>query len=177
MKSIFLLLSIVLMMSSCASILNSKYQPVTIPAKQGDAVLINGETPAKKRERYLLRRDFTPKQVTISHDGHIDDNRVIMQYKKSPLHIMSWIPFAALIFFPPIYDIGPKAYDYDKALTIPQGTPSIAQKKEGFKEIRVNKLSVDLDPEDVKHRFFPTYRNYARKSHKRSAESSEGAKR
>ena len=171
-KIILLLLSVSLLFSSCASILNSRYQKVAINTKRGDEILINGEEARTKKGRYLLKRDLKPKQITIKSDGAKDQNLVVMQYKKSPLYILSWIPFGILLY-PPFYDKGAKSYDYTKEVVIPQQNLSLANRREDSKRIEINKVSVNLDQSDIKYRYFPSYRNYLRKVDRKKAKPVE----
>lgn len=85
------LFATLLLTSSCASILNSRFQPVAINTKAGDKILVNDEEPKTRDGKYLMRRDLNPKQITIKSEGYRDQNITIMQYKKSGLNAVSWI--------------------------------------------------------------------------------------
>ena len=112
-NKIILFVVVAMLLYSCASILNGKYQKITINKEDSDQILIDGEIPKEKNGKYLIRRDLIPKQITVKSEGFKDENRVIMQYKKSPINILSWIPFGILIY-PPFGDVGRKSWNYDK---------------------------------------------------------------
>lgn len=170
MKKIILLILIATLSSSCASILNGKYQKIAIYKSSNSKVLVNGKKGEVKKGMYLVKRDKLPKQITITRDGYKDENIVIMQYKRSPLYIMSWIPFAVLIY-PPFYDVGNKAFNYTNEVRSNKKAPALVNKDEDAKEIMVNKASVSLKANNINYRFFPSYKNYLRKDEKREAKS------
>lgn len=157
-----------ILLSSCASILNSKYQKVSINTKSSDEVLINGEEPQMKNGEYLLERDLLPKQITIQSDGYKNQHMVLMQYKKSPLHILSWVPFGPLLY-PPLMDAGKKAWDYESDVITYKRTPDLAQKAPDQKEISINKVGVDLGKENIKYRYFSSYKKFLKKRDEKEA--------
>ena len=67
-----------------------------------------------------------------------------MQYKKSPLGILSWIPFGILLG-PPLYDIFPRAYNYPNDPITYNKMPTIEKKGDDSKNILINKVGVELD--------------------------------
>lgn len=150
---------VVLFLSSCASILNGTYQKVEIEESPGDVILVDNKAAVTKDDKFLLKRDFYPKQITIQSEGKKDRNVVVMQYKKSPLHILSWIPFGILLY-PPLYDVGPKAYNYQKKIYVPNEVYSILNKTDDMKEIQLNKVGIDLEPEDINYHFYRGYANH-----------------
>lgn len=154
-------MSVLLLASSCASILNPKYQPVTIRTNKGSEVLINGEAPKSKgRYTYLLNRgDGKPVQITVKEEGYKDKNEVMMQYILSPLYALSWVPFAVLII-PPLLDKGSKSRNFDKAITLRQKVKDIPDRAENEREILVNKASIDINPEDIRFRYYVAYGQY-----------------
>ena len=159
-KSIILATTLILMISSCATILNGPYQKVIINTENSDQVLINNEELDKKDGKYLLKRDNEAKRITLKNEGYEDRNLVIVQYRKSPLHILSWVPGIILIY-PPLYDWGRKAWNYDKEITF--GPKKLIKSREpNSKEIQINKVSVEVDSENIKFRIFESYRNYLR---------------
>lgn len=160
-KLLILALAATMLLSGCASILNGKYQKITINHDRGDEVLIDGERPTKKNGYYLVERDQKPKQITVKSDGYKDENLVVMQYKRSPLTILSYIPFG-ILFFPMFMDIGPKAFNYEKEVSGFELTETIMDRSEEAKEIKVNKVSIDLEKSNMKYRFFPSYSDFLR---------------
>lgn len=172
MKYIFPVLFLCLC-TSCATILNSKYQKVVITTDDpNDKILIDGEEPKMKKGKYLVQRDLTPKQITIQSKGQKDDHTVMMQYRKSPLLILSWIPFGVL-YYVPYMDRGPKSWNYDKEIHIDKDNTNIQHKTETDKEVQINKVSVDLKAGDVEYRYFSSYRNFLNKEATKKAEAIE----
>src|SRR6056297_1498381 len=171
-KVLLLLVASSLLFSNCATILNGKYQKIPINKQNGDEILIDGEKPEMKKGAYLFERDLKPKQITIKSEGYKDEHLVIMQYKKSPLHIISGVPFG-IFLYPPLYDKGVKSWNYTNEVINYEKTPAITEKTDEAKEIMVNKVSVKLEKNSVKNRYFPTYKNYIRKDDKISAKASD----
>lgn len=172
MKKLSLLIAISVLLSSCASILNGKYQKITINTNQENTILVNGETPKIKKGKYLFKRDRIPKQITVKHKGYKDENITIMQYKLSPLYIMSWIPFGILIY-PPLADFGLKAYNYDKEIEIGKKMISIPVKDEKSKEIELNKIAVNIDADNIDYGYFRSYKNFIKGNEKKDTKNKE----
>ncbi|WP_162342907.1 S1C family serine protease [Cyclobacterium salsum] len=171
-KTVALGLLVSMFFSGCATILNSKYQKVAIEAGQGQKeVLVNGKVVKPEQGAYLLQRDRKPKQLTIRKEGYKEQHYTLMQYKRPPLYYLSWVPFA--LTFAPVVDTGKKAYDYDKSLETDQGPVRIPDRDAYTKNIRINNVAVNLNSEDVKYRFFPTYRNHKRRQDKKRTKTSE----
>ncbi len=156
------LLAIIVSSTGCASILNSKYQKVSITSGKKTTLLVDGAEPTKKDGQYLLVRDHNPRQLTIKKEGYKDRKMVVMQHKRSPLVIMSWIPFGIVYLLPPLLDRGPKSFDYDKVIDVSGDMVSLPKKDSLAKEIRINSVSVKMDKENMKYRFFPTYKSFVR---------------
>jgi hypothetical protein len=169
--TIFLALSILL--SSCASILNPRYQKITINTDPQSKILIDGEeSEGDATNRHKFKRDRRAKQITVQRAGYKDVNVAIAQYKKSPLFILSFVPFG--IFYAPfLFDSGPKSSNYQKQVTIDDKMTQLPEKDEKAKEIMLKKVSVDIDPENLKYRYFYSYRNYLNKEDKKKSKASE----
>lgn len=165
MKTKIILLFSIYLLSGCASILNTRYQKVTIDTKKNEQVFIDEKELMKKNGKYLIKRDRKPKQITIKKDETKDRNFVIMQYKKSPLYIISFIPFGILLY-PPYLDHGHKSWNYDKEIQIPEETYSVFKKASNMKEIKINKVSFDLNQTNIKYRNYSTYKSYIRNKDK-----------
>lgn len=165
-----LLLVGVLLLPSCASILNPAYQKVSIPARRKEVILVNGEEPKKKDGAILLKRDMQPKQITLQRDGYLDENVVIMQDHKSLLYWLSWVGFGWTLWIP-LLDNGPKTYDYPKERIRFGKTKLIDDRAEVQKELLVNKVSIDLKKEDLKIRTFYSYGDFMANRKDRDAKS------
>ena len=151
-----------MLLSSCASILNSSNQKVTIQKNEEDEILVAREVPSVVDGKYLLKRDGNAKQVTVKTEGYMDRNIVVGQYKRSPLYILSWVPFGALFLIPPLMDVSPKSYNYQKEINVKDIPliPVVPPKEEKAKELQIRKVSVDLDGENMKYSFYGGYSNF-----------------
>ncbi len=160
MRVIVLFLAAIVLFSSCATFLNGKYQKIEIAREIGDDILIDNEKPIMANNgKYKFQRDLKPKQISIKSEGYKDENFVLMQSKKSPIHFFSWIPFGVLLY-PPFYDLGPKSWDYAKDAITYSKTPLLDNIKEGSKKVKINKISVDLPSEKISHKFYRGYKMY-----------------
>ncbi len=153
MKKILFLLSIMIMMNSCASILNGKSQKVNVSTKNSKSeVFVNGEKQGKgKNVTSKLDRDKHVKQIKIITEGYKDQYVVHYQNQKSPLYIMSWVPFGVLLY-PPFYDIGPKSYNYKKDVAVKEKLIPIVEKTEDQKYLFVKNTEFDIDEKALKVR-------------------------
>lgn len=173
MRNLTIFLALSILLSSCASILNPKYQKITINTDPQSKILIDGEiSDGDAMNRHKFKRDRKAKQITIQREGYKDVNVAIAQYKKSPLYIFSVVPFG-ILFYPIFYDIGPKSVNYQNQVTISDKMTQLPAKDENSKEIMLKKVSVDIDPENLKYRYFYSYRNYLNKEDKKKSQSSE----
>ncbi|WP_242202711.1 hypothetical protein [Aestuariivivens insulae] len=115
MKKVFSLLLCALLLSNCASVLNGKQQKVSVQTKSSKSIVyVNGVKQGEgKSVVSKLRRDRGVKQIKIVTEGYKDEYLVHYQNQKSPLYIMSWVPFG-LLFYPPFLDYGPKSFNYKR---------------------------------------------------------------
>jgi serine protease Do len=127
-KVICLLLISPVLLSGCASILNGKYQKVNVTTSSNDSkVFVDDEFAGKGKVVVAkLKRDKKIKQLRIETPGYKPENAVAYQTKKSPLYIMSWIPFVVLIY-PPLYDSGPKSKNYDKEFSVKPAIKTVSR--------------------------------------------------
>ena len=144
------MLSISFLFTNCASILNSKQQKVTVNAiDKNSTIYVNGKKTIKSKSTVVkLDRDKAVKQIHVQTEGYKDIYYVHYQTKKSPLHIISWIPFGILLY-PPFLDVGPKAYNYEKSASFKEKTIKLPLKTEGEKYLFVNSTSIDLKENDL----------------------------
>ena len=172
MKKILLSLSIVLLLSGCATILNGDIQQVRILTDEHNKVFINGEQAEMINGKYLLKRDRNAKEIVVKRENYKDERVTIMQYKKSPLFLFSCFPFGILIY-PMLYDNGKNAWDYDDEINVGGNMISLPQKEKDAKEIRLNDFSIDLKEDSIKYKYFPTYKSFI-KNEKLKIGKSEG---
>ncbi|WP_289044507.1 trypsin-like peptidase domain-containing protein [uncultured Olleya sp.] len=154
MKKILLLFSIMILMNSCASVLNGKVQKnVNVTTKNSKSVVyVNGvKQGSGKIVKSKLSRDRRVKQLKIETEGYKDQYVVHYQNRKSPLYIMSWVPFGVL-FYPPFMDYGPKSYNYKKDVFVKEKLIPIATKTVDQKYLFVKNTEFDLDEKALKVR-------------------------
>ena len=168
--SIYFVISI-LLFSSCASILNPKYQKVSIEHPEGSEILIDGYSPDLKKGKYLCRRDGESKQITITKDGFKDENITIMQNHKSPLYILSIVPFTAALFLPPFYDNLLKSRDYVKNVVPERKLTSIPDKNQFNKLISLSSFEMNLHEDSVTSTDFINYGKYLKGNNEKQKEA------
>lgn len=152
MKKILLLglvITYTICLSSCASILNGKHQNVTIHTHSDDSeVYLNGKLAGEgKIVNTPIERNAETQQINVKRKGFKDQNFVVFQEKKSPLYILSWVPFGVL-FYPPFSDYGPKSFDYKREHWLKTEDQKITYRQDGEKYVYIEKTSFNLDQED-----------------------------
>ncbi|WP_188621441.1 S1C family serine protease [Flavobacterium suaedae] len=155
-----------LMFTSCASILNGKYQKVTVKTASSDSkVYVNDELQGTgKTVVAKMRRDASVKQIKVEREGYKTDYKVHFQDRKSPLYIMSWVPFGVL-FYPPFMDHGPKAYNYPKEISVGKKMPEIHTRAENEKYVYLKNTAFDVKKEDIKYTVIK-HKNFKKKKDK-----------
>ncbi|HKL02949.1 MAG TPA: hypothetical protein VJ911_04710, partial [Cryomorphaceae bacterium] len=161
-KNVALLLATSVLFSSCATMLNGKYQKVQVTTDPKTEILVNGEEPRTKKGMILLERNRQPKQITVKREGYKDENVTVMQANKSPLYVLSVVPFG-ILFYPIFYDMGPKAFNYEKEITVSNDTKLVSQKLEESKNIQLEKVSAEIPGNEMRYRYFKTYKEYIKK--------------
>ena len=151
LQRVLLLLIAPLMLTSCASILNGKYQKVTVKTPSSDSkVYVDDELQGTGKSVVTkMKRDGAVKQIKIEREGYRTDYKVHYQDRKSPLYIMSWVPFAVLIY-PPFMDVGPKAYNYPKELSAGKNMSEIHTRSESEKYVYLKNTAFDIKKDDMK---------------------------
>ncbi len=146
--------------TSCASILNGKQQKIAVHTNSEDSkVFLNGKlTGEGKIVETLVDRNAKSQQLTIEREGYKDQYLVLSQDKKSPLYILSWVPFGVLLY-PPIYDVGPKSFDYHKEVYLKKEDQVIESRKDSEKYVFIQKTGFDLEEEGLKIKTISS-RNY-----------------
>jgi hypothetical protein len=164
-----MLVAVIFLHSSCATILNGRYQKVTINNPAGSKILVDGEDAVTKNGRVKLRRDRNVKQITISKEGYKDEHIVAAPYKISPLVFVS----IAFLYYPYIVDaLSPKALNYDKVIKVPKKLVKVPLRDEKSKEIRLNTVKVDIDK--PKFTYYKTYKKYlTNRKGKRASDDNE----
>lgn len=152
-KLTILSLVLVLTLNSCASILNGKVQTVQVRTKDKKSVVyVNDKKQGKGRSvNAKMTRDAYMKQIRIETEGYKDQYIIHYQNQKSPLYIMSWVPFAVL-FYPPFMDYGPKSFNYVKTVGVKEKLIPISERQDDEKYLFVKNTAFDISEEDFKVR-------------------------
>jgi len=142
--------AIILLSTSCASVLNSKYQKVAITTSNPNTKVYVDDVLAGQGEvvQVKMKRDSKLKQVKTEVDGFKAEYQVHYQHKKSPLYILSWIPFGIFIY-PPLLDYGPKSYNYDKTMAI-KNKLAVTSRKPDEKYLYLQTTAFNVKKEDLK---------------------------
>ncbi|MEW7280484.1 trypsin-like peptidase domain-containing protein [Aquimarina sp. 2201CG1-2-11] len=153
MKKIILKLFLVfipLLFTNCASTLNSKMQKVTVFTVSDDCkVYVNDKLQGKGSSvKTKMERNQSVKQVKIEREGYKTVYSTHYQDRKSPLYIMSWVPFGVL-FYPPFLDFGPKSFDYARKLTIEEKPVKILSRTDNMKYLFLKNTAFDVEKEDL----------------------------
>ncbi len=159
-KVFAVILIIPFLLSSCASILNSKFQKVTIKTSENSTVLVDGRVPERTEDgRYLIRRDAEAKQITVKKEGQKDINTSIIQYKKSPFYIMSVVPFGITIF-PIMCDNMIKSRNYTNTVSLENRTKELPNKEKISSIIKLNEVNTIANDESNFSREKVAYRKF-----------------
>ncbi len=173
MRKILLFLTTALVLSGCASILNGRYQKVTIKTDPKNEVFINGEKAKVVNDKYLLKRDGIPKDITVKQQGFKDEHMAVIQYKQSRLYLLSWVPFGILII-PPAFDNLEKSHNYDNEIKIGEIMITIPQRDIKAKDIVLNEFVADLKNDSVNYRYFTSYKTFIKTDKKEKGIKSNG---
>ncbi|MCX6230890.1 MAG: serine protease [Bacteroidetes bacterium] len=168
MKKLIFALIAAFFLSSCASILNSKYQKVDIKTDSKNEILINGEKLITKNGKYVLVRDGKAKEITARCEGYKDEHVTILQCKRPFLYVLSWIPFIAASPLVPICDDGLKSRNYEKEIVIGERMLKLPEKDNNLKAIRINNFKIDLKADSIKYRYFANYNSFKNNKDKKS---------
>lgn len=148
---ILLTLFIPLLFTNCASILNGKQQKVTITTNSSDSkVYVDDELKGTGKSIVTkMNRDTQMKQIKIEREGYKPIYKIHYQTKKSPLHILSWVPFG-ILWMPPFLDTGQKSFDYDKELNATGEALKIKKREADEKYVYLKNTAFDVKKEDIK---------------------------
>lgn len=174
MKKFFtFLFPAIILLNSCASVLNTTYQQVYIDTDKDNTLLINGDEPKEYRGKYFIKRDFEIKQLTAEQEGYKTQYKAIGQYKRHWLYYVSWVPFGAFFLIPPLIDYGPKAYNYEKDIDFAEDLMAFPKRDEESKEIHFKKVGMDINAYDYRFRYFNSYYDYMDNKDWRESRSDE----
>ncbi|WP_116790556.1 S1C family serine protease [Flavobacterium psychrotrophum] len=150
-KKLVLMLTISVLFTSCASILNGKYQKVKVHTPSADSkVYVNDELQGTgKTVITKMKRDVSVKQIKIEREGYKPAYVIHYQNRKSALHILSWVPFG-ILFYPPFLDYGPKSFNYPKEVSGGKDMMEIHKRAENEKYVYLKNTAFDVKKEDIK---------------------------
>lgn len=150
-KILILALLSTFLFSSCASILNGKKQKVTINTGSSDTEVYVDDIKlgSGANPQVEIPRDLQVKNVTIKRKGYLDENIPIYQTKKSPLYILSVVPFGILLY-PLISDNAPTAYNYDREIVFDKDTKAVPERTDDEKFLYINTTGFDVKKEEIK---------------------------
>lgn len=142
---------LILANTSCATILNPKSQKVQVlTSSQDSKVYIDNNLQGEGTSvRTKMDRDQTVRQIRIERPGYKDIYDTHYQDRKSPWHIMSWVPFI-VTFYAPFVDYGPKSYDYKREKIIEEKPVRIYERNNNTKYVFLKNTSFDVKKEDLK---------------------------
>ena len=139
-----------LIFTNCASILNSKMQKVVVTTNSSDSkVYVNDVLQGDgKQVNAKMERNQKPKQIKVTREGYKDIYVTHHQDRKSPLYIMSWVPFG-ILFYPPFLDLGPKSYDYPRKLSLEEKPIKIVERNDEMKYLFLKNTAFEVEKEDL----------------------------
>lgn len=140
----------VFILSGCASILNPKMQKVLVSTGVDNATVYidNKKEGTGSMVPTKMVRDGKARQLKIEREGCKDEYLSVMQNKKSPLYILSIVPFGVLCY-PMFYDNGPKSYDY-YGMVLSSAPLPIKKRQEGQKYMFLTKSGFNIKKENFK---------------------------
>jgi serine protease Do len=166
---LFTILLVSLIMSGCASVFTSKKQTLTLRTDDPNATiskagsdehLVEGSSQSVK-----IQRNLYPTQLIVNKDGYDPAYYTLYVTKRSPLYVMSWVPFG--VFLAPLMERGDKSYSYDTNQRVfAPSAQKVIQREEGDRYIFVNKTSFDIEADSLSF-YETTWNNYIEyQSHK-----------
>lgn len=163
-------------LSSCASILNPKYQKVEVQTNAKDAkVYVDDQYAGQGRSvKARLERDLQAKQVKVEREGFKTQYKTHSQVKKSPITLAS-LPLVIVMPVIPILDIGPKAYNYEKILKVSVNKP-LPKRGPDQKHLYLSKASFEIDEHDLKFERIKTGKQDDKKKTKNTVTNTESVK-
>jgi len=140
-----------LLLVNCASFLNGKKQTVYLnTGTPNSKVFVNNEEVGKgSTTKAKLLRNAQYQQIRIEEEGYKDEYKVVAPSHKSPLYIMSWIPFGIFIY-PPFLDVGNKSFNYTKNIELASKKTKIAKRTDDQKFVFLESTAFDAKKEDLK---------------------------
>ncbi len=137
-----------LFLTSCASILNPRYQKVSAKTSPETTIYVNDDRVANKRSATLkLERNGQVKQIRVERPGYKTEYDVAYQEKRSWLHIISWVPpfgFYAM----GLLDRGVRGFNHAKEVRYSCRT-ELPEREEDQKYVFLNATGFELDKENI----------------------------
>ena len=140
---------IMLLLTNCATILNSRFQDVIIYAGDRDTeIFVNDEKVGSGTATVKMERNLQTQQIRVESEGYKPEFRVHYQAKRAPLYYLSWFPFGVLYFMPPLFDNGAKSYDYEKSMSV-KPKVQINYKEDDEKYILLSNTAFNVNADDM----------------------------
>ncbi|MEI6556028.1 MAG: S1C family serine protease [Paludibacter sp.] len=188
LKILLIGLSILLLNSCSLGFLIGKNQKIAIEKDSLTTMQINKKDPEINNGKYILPRNGEPQQVVLKREGYKTRYQVITPYKLDPAGyatiglnaLIIGVPFslfAAAIEAPTVLPfflvsstiggyygyfttlINNKFWQYDSRISLNDSLIKIPLRDSVTKEIRLNKVAVDISPENSED-YYPTYKDY-----------------
>ena len=147
MKKYFCLILIILplLLNSCATVLNGRYQEIRITAADSTDIFVNSEKiNADSAKNVVVDRAAIATHVIIDKKGYMHDTYALVPVERSSLYILSWIPFGAVFFLPPLLDVGPNAYNFKDTYNFEPRT-KMPIWDENLKRIFIDNISFNVE--------------------------------
>ncbi|GEM_PF-876534 len=186
---LFLFVLLIFLLNSCSfGFFMSKNQEVTINKDSLNTIQINKKTPEMKNNKYILPRNGMPQQLEIKRDGYKKEYKVLVPYKLSAEGFATIAVNAAVagtatalsvteigtlgvvclstvssmiggVWGSMFLAIDPKLWNYDSSINIKDKLIKIPLRDSLTKEIKFNKVSFDVSPENSED-YNVTYSDY-----------------
>jgi S1-C subfamily serine protease len=188
-KKLTLFSFVLILLNSCTlGYFVSKKQNVSIIKDPETTVLIDKKEPQMKKDKYVLLCDGSAKQITIKREGYKTINKVCVPYNLSPaayatiaintafvgMNLYSFVAgtgapqalFGALgsiiggVWGTGLVSFSPQFLKFDRTIYLNKDSLLLIPTRDSqMKEIKLNKVGVDIKPENLED-FYPTYHEY-----------------
>lgn len=150
-QKVTLALIVIAIVTGCATILNGKVQKVNVVTNTAQTkIFVDNEEVSGSRDLVVaMKRDLNTRQIRVERAGYKAEYYVAFQESKSFLYFFSVVPFGILLY-PIFYDVGPKAYNYNKGPHEYVVQRELIRRGEKQKYVFLNKTSFTIPKEDFR---------------------------
>jgi S1-C subfamily serine protease len=152
--TILVLFACAIFLNSCAAILCSRNQEVSISIPTQNTILridsnyIGTGTSFKP----ILVKSFDNKQLRFEAEGYKTSYNVLVADSKSNYHILSWLPF--IVVYAPYFDNGSNTWNYDDSYTMPPLRKYI-NSDSNHKRLYVNNVGFEINKKNFISNTYP----------------------